>query len=187
MHSISSTHPLLLLHELESHYKIAAPKQAEKTSNTLLWTGVGFRLANLNLCISSRSISEITDSNFKKNLTKVPGTKNWVYGMISLHGQPLPIIDLNNYLFSSKTEITGNTRLIVIKIKNGITGLLADAVSGLKQFHTLNDLYHNEVDNYPAQIKPFIAKKFVKDDLIWGEFSVTKLEAKSEFLNASRH
>jgi len=53
-----------------------------------------------------------------------------VQGMISLHGQVLPIVDLSSRL-GQRLEIDRATRIMVVELRRGALGLIVDTVEGV--------------------------------------------------------
>ncbi len=52
-------------------------------------------------------------------VTKLPGMDDTVKGVINLRGNALPVIDLRTALNLNESEITQNTSIIIMLIKNG--------------------------------------------------------------------
>jgi len=186
MHSISTNHPLQILKELEQSCKQHLVTPAKPAAKAKLWSGFGFRVNKFNLCIKCNVIEELLDSHFQQNLSKVPGAKNWLMGLISLRGQALPLIDLNQYIFNTSSELTKKSRLLVINFSNTRTGLIIDEAYGLKQFDPDFAQTPASVDTVPAELEKFSTKIFLQGELPWIEFSTQRLENDPDFLNAAR-
>jgi twitching motility protein PilI len=67
-------------------------------------------------------------------MTRVPGAKPWIKGLANVRGQLLPIIDLRQFLGSGTTQITRNTRVMVVNHRDIPAGLLVDEVLGFRRF-----------------------------------------------------
>ena len=186
MQSISTTHPLQILTELENACKQHHARRTTHSSETQLWSGLGFRIAEHKLCISSRNIDEVLDSNFQNNLSSVPGAKTWLCGLISLRGQALPVIDLKQYLFNKKSLLTATSRLLVIDYSNMKIGLIVDETCGLKRFDSNNNQDIDKMKTLPNEIQKYTTKVFHANSQSWIEFSIEKLENDPNFLNAAR-
>jgi purine-binding chemotaxis protein CheW len=89
-----------------------------------------FELCGEIFALEARIVREILDMT---PVTKVPGARPFVGGVINVRGSIVPLVDLRQRFGMAPTEITVDTRIIVINILlNGepITiGLLADKVS----------------------------------------------------------
>ena len=186
MQSISTTHPLQVLTELETACKQLQDIYDNNSSDTIFWSGLGFRIADHKFCIDSNDIDEVLDSNFQNNLSNVPGAKAWLCGLTSLRGQALPVIDLKQYLLDEKSALTKDSRLIVLDYNKMKIGLIIDETCGLKHFEKDNIENTSEIENLPSKVKKFISQTFLKNNQTWIEFSIKKLESDPDFLNAAR-
>lgn len=75
--------------------------------------------------IDISSILEITRYEVP---TKIPNIPEYMEGIINLRESIIPIINLRKRFNLKKTDITGETRIIVISFQDRKTGLLVDAV-----------------------------------------------------------
>lgn len=183
MESISTTHPLQLLRELEQSCKKQIPAAPGPQP---VWSGLGFRISTYHLCLNSRYIDEVLDSNFQQNLSRVPGAKKWLCGLISLRGQALPVIDFNQYLFDKPSIHSKKSRLLVVKLSKMKTGLIIDEAYGLKRFNKSDAHKTHESESIPDALLNFSEQMFQSDKQSWIEFSIQKLESDSNFLSAAR-
>ncbi|CDQ22182.1 purine-binding chemotaxis protein CheW [Halobacillus karajensis] len=60
-------------------------------------------------------------------ITRVPGTKPFVKGVLNLRGVVTPVIDLRERFGMDKIEETERTRIVTVKIKERNVGLIVDA------------------------------------------------------------
>lgn len=67
-------------------------------------------------------------------ITALPGTANYILGIINLRGSIIPIIDLKKKLGLPGAEITDETRVIVVEINSQKVGLVVDEVSEVISF-----------------------------------------------------
>jgi len=63
------------------------------------------------------------------NITPVPQTPNYVKGVINLRGKVIPVVDLRLKFGFQEVEHTKETCIIVVEVKNKLTGILVDTVS----------------------------------------------------------
>ncbi|MDR3347196.1 MAG: chemotaxis protein CheW [Helicobacteraceae bacterium] len=61
--------------------------------------------------------------------TRVPSTPNYVVGVFNLRGNVLPLIDLRRKFGRSKSAYTDETRFIVIRNKNQVSGFVIDKLT----------------------------------------------------------
>ena len=63
------------------------------------------------------------------NITPVPQTPNYVKGVINLRGKVIPVVDLRLKFGLQEAKHTKETCIIVVEVKNKLTGVLVDTVS----------------------------------------------------------
>lgn len=77
-------------------------------------------------------ILEITD------ITKIPGTADYIKGIINLRGSVLPVVDSRIKLGFENTEFTKNTCIVVFEIEledqKALIGAIVDSVLKVTQF-----------------------------------------------------
>ncbi|WP_430790598.1 chemotaxis protein CheW [Virgibacillus flavescens] len=70
-----------------------------------------------------RSIERVAD------VTSVPGTSDFIKGVINLRGDITPIVDLKERLQIGVTEFTEDTRVLIVEVNNVQVGLIVDSAS----------------------------------------------------------
>lgn len=63
------------------------------------------------------------------NITPVPQTPDHIKGVINLRGKVIPIIDLRTNFGFQEAAHTKETCIIVVEVKNVLTGVIVDTVS----------------------------------------------------------
>lgn len=63
------------------------------------------------------------------NITPVPQTPEHIKGVINLRGKVIPVIDLRLKFGFQQTEYTKETCIIVVEVRNILTGIIVDTVS----------------------------------------------------------
>ncbi len=61
--------------------------------------------------------------------TKMPQTPDFVEGIINLRGKIIPIIDLKKRFEMGKSDLTGDTRSVVVEVEGQTIGIIVDEVS----------------------------------------------------------
>ncbi|THD68613.1 chemotaxis protein CheW [Phenylobacterium sp.] len=89
---------------------------------------ISFRLAAQDFCIDIMAVREIRGWT---PATALPGSPNFVCGVINLRGAVLPIVDLAFRLGFSTADPTAKHVIIVAEIGGRVIGLLVDAVSDI--------------------------------------------------------
>jgi twitching motility protein PilI len=153
------------------------PKQ-QQTDET--WLGIGFRLGDLQLVAPLNEVAEIL---VPPALSKVPRTKAWVCGIANVRGNLMPIMDLQGYLYDQPPSLNRRSRILAVSHNDVYTGLVVDAVLGLKHFRS-----DEQVDELPAGdscVKQYMTHSFRSDDALWGVFSMYSLAETPQFMQAA--
>lgn len=87
---------------------------------------VSFKVGQEEFGVDILSVQEI---NRMLEITQVPNSPSFVEGIINLRGKVIPVIDLRTKLSLEKKEADSKTRIIVVEIKNRVTGFIVDEVS----------------------------------------------------------
>lgn len=70
-----------------------------------------------------RSIEKLQD------ITTVPNTSSFIEGVINLRGEVIAIIDLRERLHIHKTDITEETRILIVNMNQVQVGLIVDSAT----------------------------------------------------------
>lgn len=158
-------------------HEAGAPEEIEASG---LWRGIGFRLGERRFL---SSIGEIAELLVMPILTMVPGTRSWVLGIANVRGNLVPVMDLNQFLYARKTQLTNRSRVLLVHQPGAALGLLVDEVLGQRSLseEQLNDL--DEEQEEP--LKDYVAGTIQLGDQHWAVFSMTDLIAASPFQQAA--
>jgi purine-binding chemotaxis protein CheW len=66
-----------------------------------------------------------------QEITQVPGTPEFVLGVINLRGRVISVVDLGHQLGLAATEITPTSRILVIQLEGASVGFLVDAATSV--------------------------------------------------------
>ncbi|HLZ74157.1 chemotaxis protein CheW [Phenylobacterium sp.] len=89
---------------------------------------ISFRLAAQDFCVDIMAVREIRGWT---PATALPGSPNFVCGVINLRGAVLPIVDLAFRLGFDTTDPTAKHVIIVVELGGRVIGLLVDGVSDI--------------------------------------------------------
>ncbi len=144
------------------------------------WVGIGFRLGDLNLVAPLGEIAEILTP---PSLSKVPRTKHWVCGIANVRGNLMPIMDLQGYLHDRPASINRRSRILVVNHNGVYSGLVVDAVLGLRRFRD-----EQQCEEFPGEdegIRAYMTHAFRNDNEHWGVFSMHELADAPQFLKVA--
>jgi purine-binding chemotaxis protein CheW len=108
-------------------------------------------------------------------INPVPKTPAFVQGIINLRGEVVPIINLRSRFELSDKEISGDSRIIIVRLDRKMIGLTVDKVS------EVIDIMSNEINPPPEETKD-IHSRYIKGVGKKGDRLVTILDIK-EVLN----
>ena len=155
----------------------ALPQQEQSDEE---WSGIGFRLGKLHLVAPLGEVAEILTP---PSLSKGPRTKSWVCGIANVRGNLMPIMDLQAYLHERSASVNRRSRILVVNHNGVYTGLVVDAVPGLRYF--CNDQRCDELPGDDECIHKYMTHGFRFGDEHWGVFSMHALAETPEFLKAA--
>lgn len=87
---------------------------------------VTFRLEEETYGINVMQVQEVLRYT---EIAPVPGAPSYVLGIINLRGNVVTVIDTRSRFGLPSTEVTDNTRIVVIEAENQVVGILVDAVA----------------------------------------------------------
>ncbi|MGI6226803.1 MAG: chemotaxis protein CheW [Peptococcales bacterium] len=87
---------------------------------------VVFKLKNVEYGIDILQVNEIVKL---QDITKLPNTPEYIDGVINLRGTVIPIIDLQVKFNLGRSERKEDTRIIVVKVREKILGIVVDEVA----------------------------------------------------------
>ncbi len=100
--------------------------QAAKGAEDPMLQWVTFRLDNETYGINVMQVQEVLRYT---EIAPVPGAPSYVLGIINLRGNVVTVIDTRERFGLPPTEITDNTRIVIIEADEQVIGILVDAVA----------------------------------------------------------
>jgi purine-binding chemotaxis protein CheW len=74
-------------------------------------------------------INKVREIIVYRETTNIPGTTDLIEGIINLRGKVIPIYSLRKKFGFSGPEEAGNTRIVVIEVRESTGGIIVDGVS----------------------------------------------------------
>jgi len=87
---------------------------------------VTFRLCNETYGINVMQVKEVLRYT---DIAPVPGAPSFVLGIINLRGSVVTVIDTNNRFGLSTSEISDDTRIVIIESEEQVIGILVESVA----------------------------------------------------------
>lgn len=104
----------------------ALVKQDDAVRNNELIQLVSFMLDDEEYGVEVLKVREIIRM---PSITKMPNTPQFVEGIINLRGSVIPIVSLRKRFGLMESGYNSQTRIMVMDVAGGLTGLVVDAVS----------------------------------------------------------
>ena len=99
-------------------------------------------------------ILKVQEVNKSMEMTKVPHVPEYIMGILNLRGQIVTVIDLGKKLALPPTEVSDDTRNIIVNSKTEYIGLLVDRIGDVVEVDW------DKVEPPPANIEGVQAKYF---------------------------
>ena len=98
----------------------------EKASDDEVFQRVTFQLENETYGINVMQVQEILRYS---EIAAVPGAPDYVLGIINLRGNVVTVIDTRARFGLMPSEITDNSRIVIIEAEKQVIGILVDSVA----------------------------------------------------------
>lgn len=105
-----------------------------------------FRLLDGEYALEITSVKEIVRY---QEITKIPEAPIFIKGLLNLRGQVIPVIDLKRRFYQVDSMVTEETRIVVVKVGEGLIGIIADEVSEVLR------LSEKDIEPTPSLLKDF--------------------------------
>lgn len=87
---------------------------------------VTFRLENETYGINVMQVREVLRYS---EIAPVPGAPSYVIGIINLRGNVVTVVDTRERFGLQTTDVTDNTRIVILETESQVVGILVDAVA----------------------------------------------------------
>ncbi len=170
-----------LLRDIEQRSQQGGARLSQQDGQKQNWTAIDFQLADHNYLIPLTETREIFP--IPNQITPVPRSQPWVYGIANLRGELLPLFDLKYFLYKEPTKVSKYSRILVLNHPELYSGVLVDAVFGLKHFQSLPE---SKTDITDSHVADYLNGNISQSGTHWDVFSFHKLAADPRFLNAAK-
>jgi twitching motility protein PilI len=167
----SGTQLFEALRALQERYRERTAGLPQREAPSEIWAGVLFRVGEHSMLAPLADIGEILE--VPRDVTPVPRSKEWVFGIANNRGTLLPMFDLRSFLFGVQTSRSARNRILVIRRNNFPVGLLASDVTGIRHFEA--NLQTKETFDLPDPLVPLATGGFVLGGRSYPMISLRKL------------
>ncbi|MBT3010745.1 MAG: chemotaxis protein CheW [Candidatus Thiodiazotropha endolucinida] len=159
-----------LLAELEQRCRDRAYGLPQQKLIQSYWEGVMFYVGEHRFVAPLSGVKEIL--NHPSSLTPVPGSKTWMMGVANVRGTLIPVVDLQLYLIGMKTRHGRRSRVLVITLGSGLTGVLVGEMVGMRHFARETARKTQFVND---KFSKYVQFEFDQDGMTWPVFSLSAL------------
>lgn len=152
-----------------------ALKNNDSTDEITRW--VTFKLGEELYGINVMQVQEVLRVS---EIAPVPGSSNYVMGIINLRGNVVSVIDTRLRFGLPQIEPTDSSRIVIIEVEQQIIGILVDSVAEVV------NLIQSEIETAPSlgkedsESSKYIQGVYSKDDMILIFVDVNKLLSSQE-------
>lgn len=124
----------------------------------------GFRIGDLGLLLGARTLCEVAAV---PAAARIPGTPNWLLGVMNLRGTLVPVFDLHALFELPAAERSNSAAGLVIDRGEHAVAIVIDDLP--RPLRGLNALA--EQPPLPAGIKPFVTAAWIHEHEVWLDFN----------------
>ena len=164
--SVPRSKAYALLHDIEAQsLKHAHPLPCQGIAKSE-WLGIGFRSSGSRYTVPLCEVNEILNT---PAITRIPGAKSWVRGLVNSRGKLIPVFDLQGYFQDSLLPLGHHFRILVIHDDDNYSGLLIEKVLGLQRFS--EGEWRPKTMDKSDRYEPYVRDFYVRKGEVWKVFS----------------
>jgi twitching motility protein PilI len=175
----ASLHPFDVLLEIDKRNQELLAGVAESAQSAAGQGRLAVRVGPWNLMFPMDYVAEIVPV---PRITRVPGVKSWLLGIANLRGTILSVVDLQQFLGGEVSQVTPNSRLVVVRSGEWEYGLLAQEIVGMRHSSRLKAV--PGAAELERNLAPYVSEGFESDNQRWWVFDVNRLLNEPLFLDA---
>lgn len=178
--TLSVADTLGLLADIEQRSQSAAQRLPQSAPISDIWDGLVFTVAGVRVVSAMNEVSEMLPLN--QRITRVPGAKPWMLGLANVRSSLLPVIDMQAYLGGKALVPSKATRILVVRLRGLVAGLLVPSVLGMRHFSTKNRLANARMK---GALGAYVYEAFNIEGEVWPVFNMHALAADPGFRSAA--
>jgi twitching motility protein PilI len=144
------------------------------------WRGIGFRVGGTELVTSMQHIAEVLKV---VEYTRIPSSKIWFEGIANVRGQLVPVTDFYSFLYGKRLPADRETRMILFRLANSVSGLVVTSVTGIRSFR--EDVLDQDATGIDDEIIPFLSGCFHQGGDAYPIFDFSRLLNDERFMHVT--
>lgn len=176
----SASEVMALLGSIEKNARKNALGLPQNEQRAEIWDGLAFSVAGVRVVSPMKEVSEMLP--YPEDISLVPGSKNWMLGLANVRGTLLPVTDLQLFLGAKAITPSKTSRLLVVRLRGVVSGLLVPSVHGMRHFDLATRIRNVRIK---GALGAYVFDAFRVDKQAWPVFSMNALMADPEFRSAA--
>jgi twitching motility protein PilI len=168
------------LREIESKSLARGALVVQNAQMQAQWRGIGFKVGNTELVTSMQHIAEILKI---VEYTRIPSSKIWFEGIANVRGQLVPVTDFYSFLYGKRLPVDRDTRMIMFRLANSVSGLVVTGVTGIRSFR--EDTLDQDATGIEDQLIPFLSGCFHQGGDDYPVFDFSRLLNDERFMHVT--
>jgi twitching motility protein PilI len=177
---LSAAEVLAVLQDIERRSETAARDLPKSAAVRDVWDGLVFSVAGVRVASAMHEISEML--TYPQRITRVPGSRPWMLGLANVRGSLLPVIDLQLYFGGKAVVPSKASRVLVLRLRGLVAGLLVPSVQGMRHF-SINDRLASA--RMKGSLGAYVYEAFTVGGETWPVLSMQALAADPAFRSAA--
>jgi twitching motility protein PilI len=169
-----------VLADLDESSRKAAQQLPQSAPVRDLWDGLVFRTSGVRVVAAMNEISEMLP--WQEHVTRVPGARPWMLGLANVRSSLLPVIDLQAYLGANPVVPSNATRVLVLRLRGLVVGLVVSSVEGMRHFPLADRI---DDARLKGRLGAYVYQAFRADNEIWPVFNMHAMAADPGFRSAA--
>lgn len=144
------------------------------------WRGIGFKIGETELVTSMQHIAEVLKV---VEYTRIPSSKIWFEGIANVRGQLVPVTDFYSFLYGNRLPTDRDTRMIMFRLANSVSGLVVTAVTGIRSFR--EDTMDQDATGINEELIPYLSGCFHQGGDAYPVFDFSRLLNDERFMHVT--
>jgi len=165
-----------LLAGIEQQSRASGLGLPETEVHASIWDGLAYSITGVRVVTGMKEVTEML--TYPESITPVPGAKKWMLGLANVRGSLLPVVDLQLYLGGKAVVASKMARMLVLKMRGLVVGVLVPSVQGMRHFDEENRMLNARMK---GALGAYVFEAYSVDGDIWPVFSLSALAADPVF------
>ncbi len=167
---MSAVAPFAALALLDERSRERSGELPSKENAQIHWTGLGFSLLGQRFVVP---MDEVAETMRVPQATRLPGVKQFVYGVGNVRGKLMAVLDLAIFFGELSRLPRTQRRVLAVEDEVQYFGFIVDESLGMQHFPS--DSFDENVDGIDDMFKPFVRGGYRVAGIQWPVLSLAAL------------